>query len=414
MPGIVPRTQVAQRDFSTFQVPCGNVGCKRFFKTTAGRTKHILSAHPIVSPPASPEPHISHPNDIADNPFQDDELLGQLTGDNEALRASPPPNVHAEFYGPGNLLYRNYHTLLDGRPCDKHGHFLPEGTPPPPPEPKSPNNWTPFRNRAEFETAEYFYIQNQTPAGQVDHLLDLWATTLLKSGGSPPFADHKDLYATIDSITLGDMKWEGFSCKYTGKKPDGYPPWMDGTYDVWYRDPREVVLNMLANLSYSNEMDYQPYHDKCSILSPLPLFLFLALDYRNSPFFIPYSPSHYTTRILPSSSPHLAPDYQNSPFFIPSLFLAPDYQNSPFFIPSLFLAPDYQNSPFFIPSLFLAPDYQNPPFFIPSLFLAPDYQNSPFFIPSLFLAPDYQNSTFFIPFTLFGPKLLKFGVLKHI
>ncbi|KAG1733920.1 uncharacterized protein EDB91DRAFT_1238517 [Suillus paluster] len=238
-----------------FAFPCGNVGCNHFFKTTAGRTKHILSAHPIVSPPASPEPHISHPNDITNNPFQDDELLGQPNGDDdEALRASPPPNVHTEFFGPGNLLYHNYHTLLDGRSCDKHGHFLPEGTPPPPPEPKSPNDWTPFRNRAEFETVEFFYIKNQTPAGQIDHLLNLWATTLLKSGGSPPFADHKDLYATIDSIALGNVKWEGFSCTYTGEKPDGYPPWMDRTYD-------EVVLNMLVNLAYANEMDYRPYYE---------------------------------------------------------------------------------------------------------------------------------------------------------
>ncbi|KAG2752779.1 hypothetical protein P692DRAFT_20871094 [Suillus brevipes Sb2] len=242
MPEIVPCTQVAQRDFSAFQVPCASVGCKRFFKTTAGRTKHILSAHPIVSPPASPEPHISHPDDITNNPFQDDELQGQPNGDDdEALRASPPPNVHTEFFGPGNLLFCNYHTLLDGQPCDKHGHFLPDGTPPPPPEPKSPNDWTPFRNRAEFETAEFFYIKNQMPAGQIDHLLDLWATTLLKSGGSPPFADHKDLYVIIDSIALGNMKWEGFLCTYTGEKPDGYPPWMDGTYDdIIAGDPETI------------------------------------------------------------------------------------------------------------------------------------------------------------------------------
>ncbi|KAG1720920.1 uncharacterized protein EDB91DRAFT_1240360 [Suillus paluster] len=175
---------------------------------------------------------------IQHNLTRDDKLLGQPNGDDdEALQASPPPNVHMEFFGPGNLLYRNYHTLLDGRPCDKHGHFLPK----------------------EFETAKFFYIKNQMPAGQIDHLLDLWATTLLKSGGSPPFADHKDLYATIDSIALGDMKWEGFSCTYTGEKPDSYPPWMDGTYDVWYRDPQEVVLNMLANPAYANEMDYRPY-----------------------------------------------------------------------------------------------------------------------------------------------------------
>jgi len=34
---------------------------------------------------------------------------------------------------------------------------------------------------------------------------------------------------------------------------------MDRTYDVWYQDPQEVVLNMLANLEYAKEMDYWPY-----------------------------------------------------------------------------------------------------------------------------------------------------------
>ncbi|KAG1856432.1 hypothetical protein F4604DRAFT_1883125 [Suillus subluteus] len=153
--------------------------------------------------------------------------------------------------------------IREGHPCDKHGNFLPDGTPPPPTtEPKSCDDWTPFRNHVEFETAEFLYIQNQMPANQADRLLNLWATTLLKHGESPPFADHQDLYATIDSIPLGEVKWQGFSCTYSDEKPDGsYPPWMDGSYDVWYRDPREVVRNMLANPAYSDEMDYRPYRE---------------------------------------------------------------------------------------------------------------------------------------------------------
>ncbi|KAG2069776.1 hypothetical protein BDR04DRAFT_1128746 [Suillus decipiens] len=89
------------------------------------------------------------------------------------------------------------------------------------------------------------------PANHTDHLLNLWATTLLKHGESPPFANHQDLYSTINSIPLGEVKWQGFSCTYPDdKKPDGsYPPWMD-----------EVVCNMLANPIYSDEMDYHPYH----------------------------------------------------------------------------------------------------------------------------------------------------------
>lgn len=97
------------------------------------------------------------------------------------------------------------------------------------------------------------------PANQADYLLNLWATTLLKHGESPPFADHQDLYTTIDSIPLGGVKWQGFSCTYSGdEKLDGsYPPWMDESYDVWYRDPCKVVRNMLAHPAYSDEMDYR-------------------------------------------------------------------------------------------------------------------------------------------------------------
>ncbi|KAG0698924.1 hypothetical protein DFH29DRAFT_1016390 [Suillus ampliporus] len=94
----------------------------------------------------------------------------------------------------------------------------------------------------------YFYIHNQTPAGQADRLL--------KSGGSPPFADHKDLYAMIDSIALGDVKWEGFTCTYTGEKPNGHPPWMDGTYDPYHEystngDERQLRDFMSADWAWN-------------------------------------------------------------------------------------------------------------------------------------------------------------------
>ncbi|KAG1808945.1 uncharacterized protein BJ212DRAFT_1448903 [Suillus subaureus] len=200
--------QIPRQQFNAFQVPCGHAGCKQYFKTTAGCTKHILSAHPIMSFP----PPEDYDNGLADSDQQ------------------------------------------EGHPCDEHGNFLPDGTPPPPAEPRSCNDWTPFRNHVEFETAEFLYIQNQMPANQADCLLNLWATTLLKHGNSPPFADHCNLYATIDSIPLGGVKWQGFSCTYSDEKPDGnYPPWMDGSYD-------EVVCKILANPTYSDEMDYQSYH----------------------------------------------------------------------------------------------------------------------------------------------------------
>lgn len=36
---------------------------------------------------------------------------------------------------------------------------------------------------------------------------------------------------------------------------------MDATYDVWYRDPLQIVRNMLANPDFNGEMEFAPYRD---------------------------------------------------------------------------------------------------------------------------------------------------------
>ena len=93
----------------------------------------------------------------------------------------------------------------------------------------------PFRNRVEFEAAEFLFCKDQMSASHIDALLDLWAATLEKHNDHPPFANHRDLYQTIDSIPLGDVPWQSFAVKFCGDKPDvNVPPWMNGSYDVWY------------------------------------------------------------------------------------------------------------------------------------------------------------------------------------
>ncbi|KAG2091332.1 uncharacterized protein F5147DRAFT_823151 [Suillus discolor] len=153
-------------------------------------------------------------------------------------------------------------SAITGRPCDVNGVFLPPGAPPPPPENLAPDDWTPFRNRTEFETAEFLYKHNQMPAGQIDRLLDLWASTLTKHNDNPPFADHHDLYHVIDSSPFGDVPWQRFMVAYDGERlADEDKPWMDSEYEVWFRDPREVAHNMLTNSTYTNEIDYCPYRE---------------------------------------------------------------------------------------------------------------------------------------------------------
>ena len=98
-------------------------------------------------------------------------------------------------------------------------------------------------------------------AAHINVLLDLWAASLLEAGGRPLFSDYKQMYETIDSTQLGDVKWQSFTVKYTGDLGADTAPWIRDSYDVWFRDPREVVRNMLANPEFANEMDYQPFRE---------------------------------------------------------------------------------------------------------------------------------------------------------
>lgn len=145
-------------------------------------------------------------------------------------------------------------------PCDEYGNYLLPGAAPPPRHPDpAPDNWAPFRDRTEFETAEFIYCRTQMSGTNIDRLMDLWASTLLKHDDSPPFANHTDLYRTIDSIPLGDIPWESVSLKFNGTQPDGeLPPWMEQEYQIWFRDPRAVIHQMLANPEYNNNVDYAP------------------------------------------------------------------------------------------------------------------------------------------------------------
>jgi hypothetical protein len=152
--------------------------------------------------------------------------------------------------------------LVAGRPCDKDGNYLLPDTPPPARSEPDVDNWTPFDTRVEFETADFIYRRNQMSARDINILLDLWAASLFMHGDQPPFADHTDLYNTIDAIPHGDVRWENFTTCYNGEKPDGeVPPWMETEYEVWFRDPRTIVQNMLANPDFSGEMDYSPFRE---------------------------------------------------------------------------------------------------------------------------------------------------------
>jgi len=153
--------------------------------------------------------------------------------------------------------------ILQGVPCDEDGIAVPEGTPPPPRETDNgAEDWTPYENRPQFEFADYIYTKNQTSSGSIDQLLNIWAATLVGTDLEPPFLDHKDLYRTIDSTPVGDITWESFKLKYNGELPDDdIPAWMEAEHEVWFRDPRLLIHNILANADFNGEIDISPFQE---------------------------------------------------------------------------------------------------------------------------------------------------------
>ncbi|KAG1880017.1 hypothetical protein F4604DRAFT_1879912 [Suillus subluteus] len=279
---IVQRNRNSQPDHNALQLPCGCSHCQHYFKTQAGQTKHWNSAHPTIPKLSNSyhacvseelEPHYLAPAQPHEPQFDFQEVQNTYhahvseelephypAAGRDGMHNSPALGVDTEFWGPGDCLYQNFHKDLDARPCDENGVFLPPGSPPKPLSDKSSSDWTPYQNCVKFEMAEFLFTENQMPAGQINKLLDLWASTLKKHNNKPPFADFHDLYKTIDKTPLGDVRWQSFSVHYNGERPDtDAPPWMDQVFDVWYHDPREVICNMLANPDYAKEFDYRPY-----------------------------------------------------------------------------------------------------------------------------------------------------------
>ncbi|KAI0287323.1 hypothetical protein BC826DRAFT_917322, partial [Russula brevipes] len=148
-------------------------------------------------------------------------------------------------------------------PCDENGQFLPPGTCPPKPQYAPQHDWSPYRDRVAFETAERLYAKDQMSATGIDALMNLWHASFIQSDATDagaPFLNHKDLYATIDSTQLGNVAWQSFSLSYDGKFPDhDVPSWMEDKFDVWFRDPRLIVKNIVSNMDFANEFDYVPF-----------------------------------------------------------------------------------------------------------------------------------------------------------
>ena len=147
--------------------------------------------------------------------------------------------------------------------CNEHGEFITSDVPPPSPEVLPTTDWFPFEFRIGFELANFIFTEAELSKKKTDRLLELWTATLIHLGIPPPIHDHVDLLRQIDSVPLGSIPWECFNLKYDGPLPEtGRPPeWMVTEYEVWFRDPGEVIKGILANPEFDGHIDYSAYQE---------------------------------------------------------------------------------------------------------------------------------------------------------
>src|ERR1700761_1107854 len=249
-------------------IPCLSPGCNRWCRNNGGRTKHMRARH-LIAPQPQPERPGLAPWLLDDTPPPED-FDAPPGGDmpiEEVVNGSEWEH-HPLLCGTFSLFLSEACTqrlFIPATPCNEAGEYLPRGTPPSPPPAKSPNDWTPYRDRVDFELTEFLYAKVQMSGKAIDTLSQLLRACLLNHGVLPDdinvFERNADLLATIDSTPVGNVPWQGFTLSYDGPRPLNAPEWMTTTHDVWYRDPLQLVHNLLANRDFDNEFDYMPFRE---------------------------------------------------------------------------------------------------------------------------------------------------------
>ncbi|KAJ8473947.1 hypothetical protein ONZ51_g7542 [Trametes cubensis] len=154
------------------------------------------------------------------------------------------------------------HPQINGSVCDAEGHHVVDEASVQA-VPAADSDWTPYSNRLQFETAELLYANEQMSAANIDRLLELWEASLLPHDQPPPFKNHVDLYRTINTTALRDVRWQCFTVRYPRRDVPQRdpPPWMLDEHEVWYRDVRAIVKQMLSNPDFKGKIAYAPYRE---------------------------------------------------------------------------------------------------------------------------------------------------------
>ncbi|KAJ7683440.1 hypothetical protein B0H17DRAFT_1160912 [Mycena rosella] len=233
-----------RQQFKPRNIPCPFAGCPGKFANQSGLTQHKRSQH-VQFRPRSPSP--ARTDSTSSTRSSSPNYQGG--GDVEHPHTLPPPHWQSPEI--------KYHPTLNGRPCDKHGNFLPPGAPPPPRDHAPPTDFSPYAAREDFDLADLLYRRAQLSAGHIDELMQNWASR--PGAGDPPFANHRDLYDTIDATEIGHIPWESFNVSWSGDRTPGEEtPWKNEEYTVYFRNPRAILQLQVSNPDFKYEMDFAP------------------------------------------------------------------------------------------------------------------------------------------------------------
>jgi hypothetical protein len=86
--------------------------------------------------------------------------------------------------------------------------------------------------------------------------MQIWAAIHPNEGS--PFSSCKELHQLIDSIDDGNAPWQCLTLGHHNSAAADCPSWQNKTYEVWFRDPKVILNNMLSNPDFKDGFDYTP------------------------------------------------------------------------------------------------------------------------------------------------------------
>jgi hypothetical protein len=114
----------------------------------------------------------------------------------------------------------------------------------------------------------YHYVKLNSSAASIQQGLDLWRATVSMyrtdsdSCDDAPWRNARDLYDTIDSITVGRVGWTTHWLSYDGPLPSGMVPhWMKCKYELNVWDVLSIFEEQLASKEFDGQFDYTPYEE---------------------------------------------------------------------------------------------------------------------------------------------------------